>query len=53
MNQDTQRSLDLKALLYLDAPLNRDSASKAEENVTLKLSEDSDSNTKDLTIPLI
>ena len=53
MNQDTQRSLDLEALLYLDAPLNRDSASKAEENVTPELSEDSNSNTEDLTIPPI
>ena len=53
MNQDTQRSSDLEALLHPDAPLNRDSASKAEENVIPKLSKNSNSNTKDLTIPLI
>ena len=53
MNQDTQRSLDLEAFLHLDTPLNRDSASEAKENVTPELSEDSDSDTKDLTIPLI
>ena len=53
MNQDTQRSSDLEALLHPDAPLNRDSASEAEENVTPELSEDSDSDTEDLTIPPI